>query len=215
MCALFFMYILVLITTYLGGKNVEAHTRFPGQIVGGRATRNRNKNCYRLQFVMAESNGKPVKKARKANFSPSEISVLTDLVEENISTIQSKFTDSVTNRKKNEIWSDITNAVNALGIENRSVKEVKDKWKNLTSQAKKEFSGYGREKQRTGGGPPPKAPTPATAKIIDLFKETPSFTGLAGFESNPGKSRFFCLHPCIQVLYMYNDNTCGVALVFC
>ena len=26
-------------------------------------------------------------------------------------------------------------------------------------------------------------PSAATAKIIDLFKETPSFTGLEGFES--------------------------------
>ena len=103
----------------------------------------------------------------------------------------------MTNRKKNEIWSDIANAVNALGIENRSVQEVRDKWKNLTSQAKKEFSGYGREKKRTGGEPPPKAPTPATAKIIDIFKETPSFTGLAGFESNPGNSSFIVYtHAC-------------------
>ena len=39
-------------------------------------------------------------KARKPNFSTSEIAVLTEKVEENLSLIQSKFTDSVTNQKK-------------------------------------------------------------------------------------------------------------------
>ena len=75
----------------------------------------------------------------------------------------------MTNHEKNEIWADITAAINALGVENRTVQEVRDKWKNLTSNAKKEFSGFGREMRRTGGGPFPKAPAAATAKIIDLF----------------------------------------------
>ena len=128
-----------------------------------------------------------VKKARKANFSHSEIALLTEKVEISLSVIKSRFTDSVTNHKKNEIWADITAAINALGVENRTVQEVRDKWKNLTSNAKKEFSGFGREMRRTGGGPAPKAPAAATAKIIDLFKDTPSFKGLSGFETDLGK----------------------------
>ena len=60
--------------------------------------------------------------------------------------------------------------------------------KNLHSQAKKEFSGFKRETQKTGGGKAPKEPSAATAKIIDLMKDTPSFTGLEGFEST-GKLR--------------------------
>ena len=40
------------------------------------------------------------RKARKQNFSASEIAVLTEKVEENLSLIQSKFTNSVTNQKK-------------------------------------------------------------------------------------------------------------------
>ena len=43
-----------------------------------------------------------VKKARKANFSHSEIALLTEKVEESLSVIKSRFTDSVTNHKKNE-----------------------------------------------------------------------------------------------------------------
>ena len=44
-----------------------------------------------------------------------------------------------------------------------------------------------KERKKTGGGPAPKAPSAATAKIIELFKETPSFTGLEGFETGAGK----------------------------
>ena len=48
---------------------------------------------------MASANSR---KARKQNFSASEIAVLTEKVEENLSVLQSKFTNSVTNQKKNE-----------------------------------------------------------------------------------------------------------------
>ena len=43
------------------------------------------------------------RKHRKQNFNPSEIAVLTEKVEENLTILQSKLTNSVTNQKKNEI----------------------------------------------------------------------------------------------------------------
>jgi len=77
--------------------------------------------------------------------------------------------------------------VNAVGTEKGTLNEVKEKWKNLHSSAKKEFAGFTKERKKTGGGPAPKAPSAATAKMIELFKETPSFTGLEGFETGAGK----------------------------
>ena len=47
------------------------------------------------------------RKHRKQNFNPSEIAVLTEKVEENLTILQSKLTNSVTNQKKNEIWQKI------------------------------------------------------------------------------------------------------------
>ena len=123
------------------------------------------------------------RKARKQNFSTSEIAVLTEKVEENLSLIQSKFTNSVTNQKKNEMWKKIAEAVNAVGVAMRTTAEVREKWRNLHSQAKKEFSELAKEQKKTGGGPAPKMPSAFTAKVIDIFKETPSFIGLEGFES--------------------------------
>ena len=104
-------------------------------------------------------------------------------VEENLSVLQSKPTNSVRNQRKNEIWTEIADVVNAVGAEKRTTPEVREKWKNLHSQAKKEFAGFKRKTKKTGGGGAPKEPSAATAKIIDLMKETPSFTGLEGFES--------------------------------
>ena len=60
------------------------------------------------------------KKVRKSNFLPSEISVLTEKFEENMDIPQSKFTTSVTNAKKNKIWEEITEAVNAVGVTARN-----------------------------------------------------------------------------------------------
>ena len=104
-------------------------------------------------------------------------------VEENLSLIQSKFTNSVTNQKKRLNVEKIADAVNAVGVAMRTTAEVREKWRNLHSQAKKEFSELAKEQKKTGGGPAPKMPLAFTAKVIDIFKETPSFIGLEGFES--------------------------------
>ena len=47
--------------------------------------------------VLAEA---PRKKARKQNFSPTEIATLTEKVEENLAILQSKLRNSITNQKK-------------------------------------------------------------------------------------------------------------------
>ena len=103
---------------------------------------------------------------RKPNFSVNEIAIITENVQKNLAIIQSKLTNNVTNKNKNEVWEDITRAVNAVGLSSRTVTEVKDKWKNLHSTAKKEFSSFRRERRMTGGGPASKPPSVASEKII-------------------------------------------------
>ena len=145
------------------------------------------------------------RKARKQNFSASEIAVLTERVEENLSLIQSKFTNSVTNQKKNEMWKKIADAVNAVGVAMRTTAEVREKWRNLQSQAKKEFSELEKEQKKTGGGPAPRMPSAITAKVIDIFKETPSFTGLEGFESTGKEYPFIILNLKVSTCFFKND----------
>ncbi|KAK2567711.1 t-SNARE domain-containing protein 1 [Acropora cervicornis] len=128
--------------------------------------------------------GEGSRKPRKHNFSASEISILTEKVEENLAILQSKFTNSVTNLKKKQVWSEITAAVNAVGVDKRTETEVREKWKNLHSAAKREFTKFRQESKKTGGGPAPKEISATTSKVIELFQDTPSFIGLSGFETN-------------------------------
>ncbi|XP_068749248.1 uncharacterized protein [Montipora capricornis] len=119
--------------------------------------------------------GEGSRKPRKHNFSAPEISILTEKVEENLAILQSKFTNSLTNLKKKQVWSEITSAVNAVGVGKRTETEVREKWKNLHSAAKREFTKFRQESKKTGGGPAPKEISAATSKVIELFQDTPSF----------------------------------------
>ncbi|XP_028407876.1 nuclear apoptosis-inducing factor 1-like [Dendronephthya gigantea] len=135
---------------------------------------------------MADVEGGRQKKRRKLNFTVTEIDTLTSRVQENLGLIQSKLTNAVTNQKKNKIWENITKEINAIGVANRTTSEIKEKWKNLTSSAKKTFADVNRQMRKTGGGPPPKEPTAAQERIIKIFEDTPLFTGLSGFETGTG-----------------------------
>ena len=61
----------------------------------------------RVQAVEVEKARK-----RKTNFSVNEIAVITENVEMNLAIIQSKLMNNITNKKKNEVWEDITRAMN-------------------------------------------------------------------------------------------------------
>ncbi|PFX24773.1 hypothetical protein AWC38_SpisGene10618 [Stylophora pistillata] len=48
----------------------------------------------------------------------------------------------------------------------RTTAEVREKWRNLQAQAKKEFNEMTKEQKKTGGGPAPKMPSALTAKAL-------------------------------------------------
>jgi hypothetical protein len=96
---------------------------------------------------------------------------------------QSKLTNTTTNQRKNKIWDDITKEINAIGVAYRTASEIKEKWKSLTSSAKKKFADVNTQVRKTGGGPPPKEPTAVEERIMKIFEDTPLFTGLDGFET--------------------------------
>ena len=120
---------------------------------------------------------------RKPNFSAQEIAVITEKFEENQAVLKSKFTNTNTNKMKQSVWEEMTIAVNVVGTAQQSVSEVKEKWTNLQRTAKNKLSKFRKEQRKTGGGPPPKVPSQSTDKILELLKDTPSFSGLKGFET--------------------------------
>ncbi|XP_028415791.1 uncharacterized protein LOC114539364 [Dendronephthya gigantea] len=148
------------------------------------------------------------RKKRKLNFTLSEVNILLNKVEDNLEVIQSKLTNAITNKRKNTVWDAITREINAAGVANRTVNEVKEKWKKLTSGAKKSFALIKKQQQGTGGGPPPKEASPVEERVIKLFENTPLFTGLDGFETDKyfelykSKMTFSILH-LLAVVYIY------------
>ena len=65
-----------------------------------------------------EINSEAKERKRKPNFSVYEIGVITENVKKHLETIQSKLTNNITNKKKQENWEEITRAVNAVGTAN-------------------------------------------------------------------------------------------------
>ena len=139
-----------------------------------------NINVYILKFKMSVQAATQQGKKRKQYFSSAECALLVDLVERNVDTLRGKFSSSITNAKKQELWKSITSRINSLGYEKQTANEIRDKWRNMTQVAKKTNSGIIRSQRKTGGGPPDKLPSSTTEKIINLFSDEPSFSGIPG-----------------------------------
>nr|XP_022286425.1 nuclear apoptosis-inducing factor 1-like [Crassostrea virginica] len=113
-----------------------------------------------------------------------EVSIIHNEVKQN-PILESKFSNTLTNQKKQSIWKTITEKVNAVGNAQRSVTEVKDKWRNMCRDAKMRFAEHRRESQKTGGGPPPAPLSQTVADIVDLYKGCSSFVGVSGGIETP------------------------------
>ena len=118
------------------------------------------------------------KHQRKKNFSTDEVKLLIEEYEANRNIFEGKFSNTLSNIQKNTAWLQVTNMINSLGVDNRTVEEVKNKWKNLCSSAKGSLHSFKKSSLKTGGGPPPKPPTESEEKIISLFDGRPSFEGI-------------------------------------
>ena len=87
---------------------------------------------------------------RKANFSDEEMSCLQEEFGEIASVLQSRLTNSVTNKRKKHIWEAICAKVNSRGIERRTIAELKKKWAEIKSVSLCIISA--RHYPKTGGG---------------------------------------------------------------
>ena len=65
---------------------------------------------------------------------------MTDFVEKNEEILKAKQSNLITNSKKTAKWAEVTELVNAVGVQRRSVKQVRFKWGNFQQGAKKSFT---------------------------------------------------------------------------
>ena len=64
------------------------------------------------------------KRERSSHWSLAEISILTDFVEKNEVILKAKQSNLITN-SKNAKWAGVTELVNAVGVQRRSVEQVR------------------------------------------------------------------------------------------
>jgi hypothetical protein len=129
---------------------------------------------------MSEAN---IKRERMSNWTNGEQITLIDLVLEQYDFLPIKQSNTEINLLKQARWSHIVNSVNAAGQQCRNVKQIKEKWDNLKAAAKTEFTADLTYARGTGGGPRRRPIPVLLLPIIERLKDTPSFCGLVGVES--------------------------------
>ena len=115
---------------------------------------------------------------RKTKYSVAEENLIQEEASKYHYILQEKHSNEITNKKKKNIWDCIAVKVNSLGVAYRTGNEIRDKWRNTVSKAKKAFTEQRREVSKTGGGPPPKPIPPQFEAVIDLMKDSSSLTGI-------------------------------------
>ena len=111
---------------------------------------------------------KPPGKYRKKNFSDAEITRLITLFNENRDMLSSRLNNALSVKAKTEIWSHITHEVNYEHVEKRTVAEIKHKWKDLVTRAKKDLAN--RKKLLKLGGPM-HPESPYTDIVLDIISD--------------------------------------------
>ena len=115
------------------------------------------------------------KQTRKPNFSSAERALILQLVEENSEIIWEKFSSTITNKRKPAVWQNICEKINALGAAKRSATDIKEKWRTMRNEVRKDMS-----REKTGGGKAPAPVKPTNQRILSLLGDEPGFSGIQG-----------------------------------
>ncbi|XP_046374464.1 uncharacterized protein LOC124147755 [Haliotis rufescens] len=109
------------------------------------------------------------KRIRKVNWMPIEVDILIQEVEKNHHILFSAFCNTVTNVQKKKIWTDIAQKICANSLVKRDEKDIKKKWTDIKSQARRKAASLKREICATGGGPPPQPLNEVEERIVSLI----------------------------------------------
>ncbi|KAK7503393.1 hypothetical protein BaRGS_00005314 [Batillaria attramentaria] len=116
------------------------------------------------------------KRPKKPNFSDKETEVMMEEISVEAAVLMSALGTAVTNQKKQQIWANITEKVNAVGGNARTVEQVKKRWKDLKMSVLK----WKQEASATGGGPAP-PPQPYEDLVMGVLGTNTNLTsGIAG-----------------------------------
>ncbi|XP_074038652.1 myb/SANT-like DNA-binding domain-containing protein 3 isoform X2 [Leptinotarsa decemlineata] len=112
------------------------------------------------------------KKVRSSNFSREEEMNLIQEIEKFKHILECKTTNKVTNAEKEEAWRKVLSSFNSRNIQVRSISQIKAKFDNLKTKARKDMAKQKSYMTGTGGGPAIKIDldpvTEATLNIINM-----------------------------------------------
>uniref|UniRef100_A0A8D8VS76 Regulatory protein zeste n=1 Tax=Cacopsylla melanoneura TaxID=428564 RepID=A0A8D8VS76_9HEMI len=128
----------------------------------------------------------PAKRAYSPPFSPSESSFLVEVLRKYAHILEGKETDAHSTLDKNQAWESLSAEFNARGLVTfRNTTSLKNKWKLLKKDARKEFASSKKYSNGTGGGPPGKEPS-------DLYHSIIGVTGDVSIEGGKGSPDSDC-----------------------
>ena len=137
--------------------------------------------CYAVELAKAgklKAKMESTKRMRKPNFSGAECTLILQLAAENIETIREKFSSSLTNKKKNYVWQTIAERVSAIGVAKSNPNDIREKWRAMKVEARKDLGKEQRMMKKTGGRKPDISLKPSSQRIIEVFGNEPALCGI-------------------------------------
>ena len=108
-----------------------------------------------------------MKKRRAKNFTSIEQSTLIELLNpQRMNIIENKSTHGPMVQRKINAWKAIEEEFNAIGVGQRSSKELKEFWRRTKQDAKKTITEKKKECRGTGGGPSRVEISPLTERVL-------------------------------------------------
>ena len=93
---------------------------------------------------------KKPKIVRNINWTSIEKDIIVEQCSKQAAVLHGAISCHLTMAMKNKVWEEITSKVNAAGGANRTLDQVKTKWKNLRSRSVEKVRDFKRESTKTG-----------------------------------------------------------------
>ena len=109
---------------------------------------------------------------RKPKFLDNEVDILVSKIQEKSDVLFTRFSDTVSNKKKKMAWVEVQNSINATSLVPRTLEEIKKKWDDIKRSTKKRAVEVKKDRTVTGGGSNEADPlTPMEEMVVSLIGE--------------------------------------------
>ena len=128
---------------------------------------------------------------RRPNFTGAEVEVMLQGVEVKRGILFSSVNEGYKPSQKNEAWDEITREVNVVSGQGRTSAEVKKKWADVKSEAKKIIAKVNREIMATGGGT-------AGLRLGEMDQRIQAILGTTAVAGVPGAEHLDTASKCVS-----------------